>query len=77
MGVFSQKIGRKGEIMLQEKLMLSVNEAAKYLGIGRTLAYQLSRSEGFPVLKIGKRVLVSFEGLKAWVNKNAGEGGLL
>lgn len=63
--------------MLQEKLMLSVNELGKYLGIGRTLAYQLSRSEGFPVLKIGKRVLVPVEGLKDWVSKNVEEGGEL
>jgi excisionase family DNA binding protein len=63
--------------MNEEKLMLSVNEAAKYLGIGRTLAYQLSRSEGFPILTIGKRVLVPIEGLKAWVNKKVEEGGEL
>lgn len=63
--------------MLQEKLMLSVGEAGKYLGIGRTLAYQLSRSEGFPVLTIGKRVLVSVEGLKSWINKKVEDGGEL
>lgn len=56
--------------MKNERLTLSVSELADYLGIGRTLAYQLSRSEGFPILKIGKRVLVSVEGLKEWVNKN-------
>jgi len=61
--------------MSNEKLMLSVSELGKYLGIGRTLAYQLSRSEGFPTLKIGKRVLIPFEGLKNWVNTKAEERG--
>lgn len=56
---------------MKDKLTISVSDLGKYLGIGRTLAYQLSRSEGFPILKVGKRVLVPIEGLKEWVNKNS------
>lgn len=56
--------------MEQNKFTLSVSELGKYLGIGRTLAYQLSRSDGFPVLKVGKRVLVPVEGLKIWMSNN-------
>lgn len=61
---------KKGEkTMLNEKLTLSIPEVAKRLGIGRSLAYQLSRSDGFPTLKLGKRVLVPIEGLNEWLHK--------
>ena len=37
---------------------LSVQEAAKYLGIGRTLAYQEIRAGRIPSIKIGGRLIV-------------------
>lgn len=61
--------------MLNEKHILSVPELADYLGIGRTLAYQLSRSTNFPTLKIGKRTLIPVEGLNEWLHKSVNEGG--
>ncbi len=41
-----------------ERLTLSVQEAAKALGIGRNLAYDRIKTGEIPVLKIGKRLLV-------------------
>ena len=37
---------------------LTVEEAAKALGIGRNQAYQAARRGDFPVLRIGKRLLI-------------------
>ena len=42
-------------------LMLSVREIAKVLGISKTSAYELVRTKGFPVLKIGSRLVVPKE----------------
>lgn len=42
-------------------LMLSVREIAKVLGISKTSAYELVRRKGFPVLKIGSRLVVPKE----------------
>ncbi len=56
--------------MIKEKFTISVSELGQYLGIGRSLAYQLSRQQDFPVVRIGKRVLIPIEGLKLWMNKN-------
>ena len=39
-------------------LMLSVPEMATALGISRAGAYELARSEGFPVLRIGNRIVI-------------------
>lgn len=54
-----------------EKLTYSVPEAAEILGISKSRMYELTRSEGFPSLKIGKRILVPIKGLERWVEKQA------
>ena len=38
---------------------LTVEEAAQVLGIGRTLAFAMVRSGQLPVIRLGRRVLVS------------------
>ena len=38
--------------------VLSAEQLAQTLGISRAGAYQLLHSEGFPTLRIGKRMLV-------------------
>ncbi len=54
-----------------------VETAASVLGIGRTTAYALARAQNFPVpvLRVGKRYVVSVEGLLAvlGVARAAGE----
>ena len=57
MGGLSIPIGKKGERM-EEKLTLSVEEAAKVLGIGRNLCYDKVKTGEIPVIKIGRRLLV-------------------
>ncbi|HXY45875.1 MAG TPA: helix-turn-helix domain-containing protein [Acidimicrobiales bacterium] len=42
----------------QERLTLTVEEAAKALGISRAFAYEAVRREEIPSIRIGKRVLV-------------------
>lgn len=55
-----------------ERLTYSVKEAAEALGVGLPIMYQLVHAEGFPVMKIGARQLISREGLKEWVRRNTG-----
>jgi len=43
---------------MEDKLTLSVEEAAKVLGIGRNLCYDKCKSGELPVLRIGRRLLV-------------------
>ena len=58
--------------IIRSPLTCSVEEAAKILGISRSMAYQLVRSEGFPTVKIGRRLLVSVKGLERWVEAQTG-----
>lgn len=50
-------------------LMLSVPEMAAALGISRAGAYELARSEGFPALRIGTRIVIPKDELREWVDK--------
>ena len=55
-----------------EKLAYSLTETAKVLGISRPTVYALIKQPGFPVFQIGSRKLVSVDGLREWVLKEAG-----
>ena len=53
-------------------LMLSVPDVASALGISRAGAYELVRSDGFPSLRIGSRIVVPKEKFIGWINANTG-----
>lgn len=62
---------------MEEKLTLSVEEAAQRLGVCTKVVYTLTHRADFPTIRIGRRTLVSAEGLREWVRKESGlEGGL-
>jgi len=44
---------------MEERLTLTIDETAKLLGIGRQLAYNRAKTGEIPVIKIGRRLLVS------------------
>ena len=50
-------------------LMLSVPEVAAVLGISRAGAYELVRSDSFPTLKVGSRIVVPKEKFIEWVSR--------
>jgi len=51
-----------------EPLLLSVDQAAHLLGIGRTLAYELARRGELPSVRFGKRVMVPRRAVVALVD---------
>ena len=51
-------------------LMLSVPDLTEVLGISRAGAYELVKSEGFPSLHLGNRILIPKEELIAWIREN-------
>ncbi len=57
--------------MTNEKVALSVSEAAELLGVSRPTVYQLLNREDFPSFRIGTRRLISRSGLEAWVAAQA------
>ncbi len=55
----------------KQKLTCSIQEMGRMLGISTDRAYVLARSEGFPVVQVGGRRLVSIKGLERWVDRQA------
>ncbi len=50
-----------------ERLLLTVEEAARHLNIGRTLAWQLVRQGEMPSIRLGRCVRVPLNALMAWI----------
>ena len=54
-------------------LMLSVQDVAAVLGISRAGAYELVKSEGFPAMNIGSRIIVPKEEFILWIKQKVSE----
>ena len=54
-------------------LFLNAETAAKLLGISISGMYELMHEKGFPVLKIGTRLVVPREKFREWVERNVGK----
>ena len=58
----------------REELCITVEEMGRRIGVGRVGAYALAASEGFPALRIGKRILIPTDALKRWLEERAQSG---
>ena len=58
---------------MNEPLTISVAEAAGLLGVSTKTAYDLVHQEGFPAIRIKRRIRVSYSGLKEWIKRQSGE----
>jgi excisionase family DNA binding protein len=55
-----------------EPLTVSVTEAARALGLGRTSIYALIRQNRLEVVKIGRRTLLTTASLRALIDSGQG-----
>ena len=55
-------------------LMLDAEDIKTIMSISRAGAYQLMHTEGFPVISIGKRMVVPRDKFLAWVEENTRRG---
>ena len=55
-------------------LFLNAEMVAKLLGVSPSTGYELMHEKGFPVLRIGSRMVVPKEKFQEWVEANV-EGG--
>ena len=55
-------------------LFLNAELVAKVLGVSLSSGYELMHEPGFPVLKIGNRMVVPKEKFIRWVEQNTGGG---
>ena len=55
-------------------LFLNAETAAKLLGVSISSMYELMHEKGFPVLKVGSRLVIPKEKLQVWVEQRVGGG---
>lgn len=56
-----------------EKLTYTVDELAQALSIGRNQAYNLCHEQGFPAIRIGKRLVIPVDSLREWLRAQGTE----
>jgi len=54
-------------------LFLNAETAAALLGVSVSSMYELMHEKGFPVLRVGSRLVIPKDKLRAWVEQNTGE----
>lgn len=56
-------------------LFLNAETVSAVLGVAPSSAYELMHEEGFPVLKVGSRMVVPKDRFIAWVEAHTKDGG--
>lgn len=54
-------------------ILYNVDDIQRIFKIGRSRAYQLLSSSGFPSIRLNKKILVEKEKLLDWLSKNSGK----
>lgn len=54
---------------MQERKTMTVEEVGMALGISRPKAFELASRSDFPVIRIGKRIVVPIDAFQKWMEK--------
>lgn len=63
--------GVKGGISVK-KLVMTAKDIGNALGISLPKVYKLTETEGFPLLRVGRKKLIPVDGFKRWVEQSSG-----
>ena len=56
----------------EEKIGITIEECAKYIGISKQLMAEMVREPGFPCIKFKRRILINKSKVQEWLDNNAG-----
>ena len=59
--------------MRDEKLVITVQEAADMMGLGINKMYELVNTKGFPVVTVGRKKLIIRSKFEEWLENNIGQ----
>lgn len=62
--------GSKKNEQNEDCLFYTVDEIGKIFKMGKTTAYRLVSSSGFPQIKLNKKILIPKKDLDKWVSQN-------
>ena len=53
-----------------DKLSITVDEAAKLLGVGRNTMLEFVKMDGFPEIRLKRKIIIDKEALPKWFSNN-------
>ena len=56
-----------------EKIGMTIEECAEYLGVSKQLVAELVKLPDFPCVKFKRRILINKVGINDWMNRNIGK----
>ena len=56
------------ELLEQEKLTITVEEAAKMLGVGKNLMLEIVKMDDFPAVQFNRKILINKKQFVEWFN---------
>lgn len=56
-----------------KKISITVEEAAKMLGVGRNTMLEFVKMDGFPAIRLKRKILIDKEALPKWFANNYGK----
>lgn len=59
----------------QLPLVLTVDMVCNIMGISRSKAYELSHSQTFPVIRVGRRIAIPRDNFLRWLDETARNNG--
>ena len=57
---------------MENKKLITVKEFAKEYGIGTNKAYEMVNSKGFPIVKLGRKILIIKDRIDEFLYDNVG-----
>jgi len=69
----NNQITQKSYYTTVSKKTISVREFSQLYGLGLNKAYQIVNIEGFPCLRVGKKILVIVNKLDSWIEQHIGD----
>ncbi len=57
----------------EEKIGITVDEAAKLLGVGRNIMLELVKMDGFPAIRLKRKIIIDKEALPKWFSNSYGK----
>ena len=55
-----------------ERISITVDEAAKMLGVGRNMMLEFVKMQGVPAIRLKRKILIDKEALPKWFANNYG-----
>jgi excisionase family DNA binding protein len=63
----------KNRVDSPDIVLYTVEDIQKIFGIGRTTAYQMVSAEGFPTIRINRKIYIPKNRLEKWLEQNCGK----